>query len=143
MRRAVVGAISVGLLGVIGLVGPAVWTRTSASGRLYTAEQLPQKVAGSTVEVQAPLLALSVSDLRGLEGAPRLTLTGAALAFNARVPHVPTGSWLAAGVQRASGGQLQLQQAQGTVWTGSARLVLSSSRMLGSSSTMRMRGPLC
>lgn len=42
MRRAVVGAISVGLLGVIGLVGPAVWTRTSASGRLYTAEQLPQ-----------------------------------------------------------------------------------------------------
>jgi len=33
--------------------------------------------------------------------------------------------WLAAGVQQASGGQLQLQQAQGTVWTGSARLVLT------------------
>ena len=33
--------------------------------------------------------------------------------------------WLAGGVQQASGGQLQLQQAQGTVWTGSARLVLT------------------
>ena len=33
--------------------------------------------------------------------------------------------WLAAGVRQASGGQLQLQQAQGTVWTGSARLVLT------------------
>lgn len=39
MRRAVVGAISLGLLGVIGLVGPALWTRTSASGRLFAATQ--------------------------------------------------------------------------------------------------------
>ena len=73
-----------------------------------TAAQLPQKVAGSTVEVQAPLLALSVSDLRGLEGAPRLTLAGAALAFHARVPHVPAGSWLAAGMHPPlSGAALQ------------------------------------
>ncbi|BCN37521.1 general secretion pathway protein GspN [Alicycliphilus denitrificans] len=33
--------------------------------------------------------------------------------------------WLAAGVQQASGGQLRLEQARGTVWTGSARLVLT------------------
>ena len=33
--------------------------------------------------------------------------------------------WLAAGVQQASGGQLQLRQPEGTVWTGSARLVLT------------------
>jgi len=33
--------------------------------------------------------------------------------------------WLATGVQQASGGQLQLQQARGTVWNGSARLVLT------------------
>ncbi|WP_367066153.1 type II secretion system protein N [Oryzisolibacter sp. LB2S] len=33
--------------------------------------------------------------------------------------------WLASAVAQASGGQLQLQQASGTVWTGSARLVLT------------------
>ena len=33
--------------------------------------------------------------------------------------------WLAAAVGQASAGQLQLQQVQGTVWTGSARLVLT------------------
>lgn len=34
------GLICAGLLGVIGLVGPAVWTRQSASGRLYAADEL-------------------------------------------------------------------------------------------------------
>lgn len=33
--------------------------------------------------------------------------------------------WLATGVEQASGGQLQLQDARGTVWSGSARLVLA------------------
>ncbi|MBS0293370.1 MAG: type II secretion system protein N [Proteobacteria bacterium] len=33
--------------------------------------------------------------------------------------------WLAAGVAQASGGQVLLAQASGTVWTGSARLVLA------------------
>ena len=33
--------------------------------------------------------------------------------------------WLASGVQRASSGQLQLAQARGTVWNGSAQLVLT------------------
>lgn len=33
--------------------------------------------------------------------------------------------WLAAGVARASGGQVLLQQARGTVWNGSAQLVLT------------------
>ncbi|MBS0466279.1 MAG: type II secretion system protein N [Proteobacteria bacterium] len=33
--------------------------------------------------------------------------------------------WLATAVQQASGGQLLLREAQGTVWTGSARLVLT------------------
>lgn len=36
----------------------------------------------------------------------------------------PAG-WLAAGVERASAGQLQLQQVRGTLWTGSGRLVLT------------------
>jgi general secretion pathway protein N len=33
--------------------------------------------------------------------------------------------WLAAGLERASQGQLQLREPRGTVWTGSARLVLT------------------
>ena len=33
--------------------------------------------------------------------------------------------WLAGGVARASGGQLQLLQPRGTVWNGSAQLVLT------------------
>ena len=33
--------------------------------------------------------------------------------------------WLASGVQRASGGQVRLAQARGTVWNGSAQLVLT------------------
>ncbi|MBO9678978.1 MAG: type II secretion system protein N [Acidovorax sp.] len=33
--------------------------------------------------------------------------------------------WLARGIARASGGQVQLAQARGTVWTGSAQLVLT------------------
>lgn len=33
--------------------------------------------------------------------------------------------WLALGLERATDGQLQLREARGTVWTGSARLVLS------------------
>ena len=70
--------------------------------------QLPQQVKGSTIEVQTPLLALAVTDLRGLEGAPRLKLADADLAFERRVPHLPTNSWLANGVHAPlSGAALQ------------------------------------
>ncbi len=48
-------------------------------------------------------------------------LSGALPALAAFAP----AQWLAGGVARASGGQLQLAQARGTVWTGSAQLVLT------------------
>ena len=70
--------------------------------------QLPQQVKGSTIEVLTPVLALTVSDLRGLEGAPRLAVAGARLAFERRVPHLPAQSWLASGVHAPlSGAALQ------------------------------------
>ena len=73
-----------------------------------TPAQLPQQVKGSTIEMQTPVLAVTVSDLRGLEGAPRLNLAGTALAFERRVPYLPTGSWLATGVHAPlSGAALQ------------------------------------
>ncbi|NMM80167.1 general secretion pathway protein GspN [Acidovorax sp. SRB_14] len=48
-------------------------------------------------------------------------LAGALPALAAFAP----AQWLAGGVARSSGGQLQLAQARGTVWTGSAQLVLT------------------
>lgn len=37
-------------------------------------------------------------------------------------------AWLAAGVESATAGQVQLQEARGTVWNGSARLVLTGGK---------------
>lgn len=59
---------------------------------------LPRSEKGSTLEVQDPVLALAVSDLRGLQGAPVLTLAGAAGRWLPRVPGVPQESWLARGI---------------------------------------------
>ena len=61
-------------------------------------DQLPRRVKGSSIELLPPVLALALSDPRGLEGAPKLALNGEALAFARGVPHVPEKSWLAAGV---------------------------------------------
>ena len=61
-------------------------------------DQLPRRVKGSSIELLPPVLALALSDPRGLEGAPRLAFNGEALAFARGVPHVPEKSWLAAGV---------------------------------------------
>ena len=61
-------------------------------------DQLPRRVKGSSIELLPPVLALALSDPRGLEGAPKLALNGEALAFARGVPHLPEKSWLAAGV---------------------------------------------
>jgi general secretion pathway protein N len=51
---------------------------------------------------------------------------GALLGFSmASVVYAPA-RWLAEGLQSASGDQLQLQNARGSVWTGSAQLVLAA-----------------
>jgi inner membrane protein len=59
---------------------------------------LPHTEKGSTVEAQAPVLALALSDLRGLQGAPVLTLAGASGRWQPRVPSVPKDSFLAQGI---------------------------------------------
>lgn len=53
---------------------------------------------GASIEWQAPVLALAMSDLRGLRGAPALTIGGAAGRWQPRVPGVATDSWLAQGI---------------------------------------------
>lgn len=59
---------------------------------------LPRTEKGSQIEVQAPVLALGLSDVRGLQGAPALQLAGAAAAWLPNVPAVPEQSWLAHGI---------------------------------------------
>lgn len=51
-------------------------------------------VAGSTVEVGTPVLALSMGDVRGLQGAPRLVLAGDAASFLPRVPGLDDDGWI-------------------------------------------------
>jgi len=59
---------------------------------------LPHSEKASVIEMQAPVLALAVSDLRGLQGAPALSLAGAPARWQPRVPGVPPDSWLAQGI---------------------------------------------
>lgn len=54
--------------------------------------------AAATVEIGAPLLALSLSDIRGLQGAPALTLAGESGRWLPRVPGLPDSSLLARGI---------------------------------------------
>ena len=59
-------------------------------------------------------------------GSPRAwALAGAVLGGLLTLVLSAPAQWLAAGVERASQGQLQLLEPRGTVWTGSARLMLS------------------
>lgn len=51
-------------------------------------------VAGSTLEVGTPVLALSMGDVRGLQGAPRLVLAGDAASFLPRVPGLDDDGWI-------------------------------------------------
>ncbi|HVE53965.1 MAG TPA: cell envelope integrity protein CreD, partial [Ramlibacter sp.] len=59
---------------------------------------LPRTEKASTLEAQPPVLALALSDLRGLQGAPVLRVGGAAGRWQPRVPGMPQDSWLAGGI---------------------------------------------
>jgi inner membrane protein len=59
---------------------------------------LPRTEKNSTVESQPPVLALALSDLRGLQGAPALQLAGSEARWQPRVPGVAQESWLAKGI---------------------------------------------
>lgn len=59
---------------------------------------LPRQHKGSTIEAQPPVLAFATSDLRGLQGAPQLTLAGASARWQARVPGLASSTWLGQGI---------------------------------------------
>jgi inner membrane protein len=70
------------------------------SGRFpaFDPATVPHSEKGSVIEMQAPVLALAVSDLRGLQGTPALKLAGASARWQPRVPGLPQESWLSRGI---------------------------------------------
>lgn len=72
--------------------------RMRGSFPAFDPARVERTVRDSTIEFQPPVLALAVSDLRGLQGAPKGTLGGAELGWLPRVPAVAEDSWLARGI---------------------------------------------
>ncbi len=64
----------------------------------FDAARVAHSETESKIEFKPPFVAVSVSDLRGLDGSPALTLGGEALRFAQRVPGLPEGAWLAGGI---------------------------------------------
>ena len=52
----------------------------------------------SKIEFKVPFIAFNVSDLRGLDGSPAMTMGGEALRFRQRVPGLADGAWFADGI---------------------------------------------
>lgn len=75
---------------------------------------IPRSETGSTIEAGTPYLALGVSDLRGLDGSPALTLAGERLRFMQRVPGLgKKDAWLAGGIHAPlAGGALKAWSAR-------------------------------
>ena len=70
----------------------------SARFPAYDPASIPHSKKDSIIEAQPPVLAFATSDLRGLQGAPALTMAGAAARWQPRVPGVAADSWLAQGI---------------------------------------------
>jgi inner membrane protein len=59
---------------------------------------IPHTEKDSVIELQAPVLALGLSDVRGIEASPQLSLAGESLRFAPRVPGAVAGSLLGGGI---------------------------------------------
>lgn len=74
--------------------------RGGATGRFsaFDPSRIPRAEKDSVIEAQAPLFALGLRDVRGLQGTPVLELAGQATSFQPRPVSVPADSWLADGI---------------------------------------------
>lgn len=74
--------------------------RGGATGRFaaFDPSRIPHAEKDSVIEAQAPLFALGLGDVRGLQGTPVLELAGQATSFPPRAVSLPTDSWLADGI---------------------------------------------
>lgn len=64
----------------------------------FDAKAVAHSETDSQIEFKAPFVAFNVSDLRGLDGSPAMTLGGEALRFRQRVPGLPDDAWFADGI---------------------------------------------
>jgi len=64
----------------------------------FDASQLPRAEKNSLIDIGTPVLTLRVSDLRGLQGAPKLKVAGEELAFQRQADGLPPGNPLSSGV---------------------------------------------
>lgn len=65
---------------------------------VFDPKEVPRHQKDSRLEVEPPVLAFATSDLRGLQGAPRLSIAGESPRWDARVPGVPANHWLGQGI---------------------------------------------
>ncbi len=72
----------------------------SLAGRFapFDPATLPRSQKGSTLEIGLPVVALNLSDIRGLQGGPMLRVGPEAAGFSPRTPHVEPTSPLADGI---------------------------------------------
>ncbi|UVH57432.1 cell envelope integrity protein CreD [Variovorax paradoxus] len=64
----------------------------------FDPKAVPHSESDSSIEFKAPFIAFNVSDLRGLDGSPAMTMSGEALRFKQRVPGLADGAWFADGI---------------------------------------------
>jgi inner membrane protein len=64
----------------------------------FDPKAVPHSETDSRIEFKAPFIAFNVSDLRGLDGSPAITLGGEALRFRQRVPGLADDAWFANGI---------------------------------------------
>jgi len=64
----------------------------------FDPEAVAHSEPDSRIELKAPILAFNVSDLRGLDGSPALTVNGTSLRFRQRVPGLDDAAWFADGI---------------------------------------------
>ena len=110
------------------------------------AAAIPRTQKDSVIDMQAPLLAVGVSDPRGIQGQPSLRLGGEEVRLQPRVPGVPEASVLAHGVHAPlSGAALQAWQGGGAIPFELRLNLLGQQRLsllpLGDDTRARMTSP--
>lgn len=82
----------------------------------FDAKTVPHSEADSKIEFKVPFIAFNVSDLRGLDGSPAMTMSGEALRFKQRVPGIADDAWFADGIHAPlTGAALSAWQANAPV----------------------------
>ncbi|SDY47402.1 inner membrane protein [Variovorax sp. YR634] len=65
---------------------------------VFDPKAVPHSESDSSIEFKVPFIAFNVSDLRGLDGSPAMTVGSETLRFKQRVPGLADGAWFADGI---------------------------------------------